>query len=34
MTTEIRRYNVKVRLQHTCDFVPAAAMVAAAMDKD
>ena len=34
MATEIGGHNVKVRLQGTSDRVPAAAVVAAAVDKD
>ena len=34
MATEIRGHNVKVRLQCVSDRVPAAAVVAATVDKD
>ena len=34
MATKIGGHNVKVRLQYAGDCVPAAAVVAAAMDKD
>jgi hypothetical protein len=34
MTTKIRGHDMKVRLQCASDLVPAAAVVAAAMDKD
>ena len=34
MATEIRGHNVKVRSQCASDLVPAAAVIAAAVDKD
>lgn len=34
MASEIRGHNVKVRLQCASDLVPAAAVIAAAVDKD